>query len=34
MTKKHPNKLLKWKETMITRQAIYWIMNAFQSIKN
>ena len=27
MIKKHTNKLLKWKETMITRQVIYWIMN-------
>ena len=34
ITKKHTNKLLKWEETIITRQAIYWIMNTFQSITN
>ena len=34
MTKEHTNKLLKWEETIITRQAIYWIMNTFQSIIN
>ena len=34
MTKKHANKLLKWEETMITRQAIYWIMSIFQNITN
>ena len=34
MTKKHANKLLKWEETMITRQAIYWIMSTFQNITN
>ena len=34
MTKKHTYKLLKWEETMITQQAIYWIMNTFQSITN
>ena len=26
--------LLKWKETIITQQVIYWIMNTFQSITN
>ena len=30
--KETQNKLLKWEETMITRQAIYWIMNTFQNI--
>ena len=34
MTKKHANKLLKWEETMITGQAVHWIMNTFQSIAN
>ena len=34
MMKKHTNKLLKWEETMITQQVIYWIMNTFQSITN
>ena len=34
MKKKHANKLLKWGETMITQQVIYWIMNTFQSIAN
>ena len=34
MKKKHTNKLLKWDETMITQQVIYWIMNTFQSITN
>ena len=32
MTKKHTNKLLKWEETMITWQVIYWTINTFQSI--
>ena len=32
--KKHTNKLSKWEETMITRQAIYWIMSTFQNITN
>ena len=32
MTKKHTNKLLKWEETMITRQVIYWTINTFQNI--
>ena len=26
---KHINKLLKWEETMITQQAIYWSMSTF-----
>ena len=26
------SKLLKWEETMITRQVIYWIMSTFQNI--
>ena len=34
MTKKHANKLLKWEETMITRQAIYWIMSTFQTFQS
>ena len=34
MKKKHTKKLLKWEETMITKQVIYWIMNAFQNITN
>ena len=34
MEKKHTNKLSKWEETMITRQAICWIMSTFQSITN
>ena len=33
MKKKHTNELLKWEETMITRQAIYWIMNTFQTLQ-
>ena len=32
--KKHTEKLLKWEETMITRQKIYWIMSTFQNITN
>ena len=32
MTKKYTNKLLKWEETMITWQVIYWTINTFQSI--
>ena len=28
--KKHTNKLLKWEETMITRQTTYWITSTFQ----
>ena len=32
--KKHTKKLLKWEETMITRQKIYWIMSTFQNITN
>ena len=32
MTKTHTNKLLKWEETMITWQVIYWTINTFQSI--
>ena len=32
MAKKHTKKLSKWEETMITRQAICWIMSTFQSI--
>ena len=32
MKRKHTNKLLKWEETMIKQQVIYWIMNTFQSI--
>ena len=34
MAKKHTNKLSKWEETMITRQAIYWIKSTFQRITN
>ena len=34
MSKKHTNKLLKWEETMITRQAIYWIMNTFLTLNS
>ena len=32
MKKKHKNKLLKLDEAVITQQAIYWILNTFQSI--
>ena len=34
MGRKHANKLLKWEETMITRQAIYWIMNTFLTLNS
>ena len=34
MKKKPTNKWLKWEETMITWQAIYWIMSTFQKITN
>ena len=31
---KHSNKLLRWEETMITWQVIYWIMSTSQKITN
>ena len=34
MGRKHTNKLLKWEETMITRQAIYWIMSNFLTLNS
>ena len=33
MLKKHTNNLLKWEETMITRQGIYWIMSTFKTLQ-
>ena len=34
MRKKHAKKLLRYEETMITRQVIYWIMSTFQKNTN